>query len=93
MRFPAPDQRAFLDQMPGSDIPVIRQPFVAGDLLPYWSIGIRPGDHVLFNHSEDPAEERNLTGTGQEKRAIDLLRAALEEVDAPEDQFVRLGIR
>ena len=36
MRFPNPDRRATLDFMPGSDVPVIRQPFEAGDLLPFW---------------------------------------------------------
>ena len=33
---PLPDDRAELDRMPGSTIPVIRQPFEAGDLLPFW---------------------------------------------------------
>ena len=29
MKFPKPDRRAALDFMPGSDVPVIRQPFEA----------------------------------------------------------------
>ena len=33
---PRPDDRAALDLMPGSDVPVIRQPFEPGDLLPFW---------------------------------------------------------
>ena len=78
--------------MPGSDVPVIRQPFEPGDMLPYWSLGSEPGQHVLFDLEEDPAEEHNLAGTPDEKRAIDLLRAALDEVEAPSDQYERMGI-
>ncbi|MGH8631371.1 MAG: sulfatase-like hydrolase/transferase, partial [Burkholderiales bacterium] len=35
LRLPLPDERAVLDRMPGSKVPVIRQPFRAGDLLPF----------------------------------------------------------
>ncbi len=31
VRLPRPDRRATLETMPGTDVPVIRQPFVAGD--------------------------------------------------------------
>ena len=41
MRFPNPDRRATLDFMPGADVPVIRQPFEAGDVLPFWASGAR----------------------------------------------------
>ena len=34
IRLPRPDDRAWLDRMPGSKVPVIRQPFVSGDLNP-----------------------------------------------------------
>ena len=34
----------------------------------------------------------HLVGTPAEKQAIDLLRAALDEVEAPEEQLERLGI-
>ena len=34
LRLPLPDDRAVLDRMPGSTVPVIRQPFAAGDALP-----------------------------------------------------------
>jgi arylsulfatase A-like enzyme len=87
-----PDRRAKLDYMPGSDVPVIRQPFEAGDRLPYWCYGGTPGEHVLFNLDEDPNEERNLAGAAGEKDAIDLLRAALVAVEAPGEQLERLGI-
>ena len=90
-RMPKPDQRAWLDHMPGSTVPVIRQPFEPGDRIPYWAIA-PPEGHYLFNLEEDPGERRNLTGTSAERHAIDLLRAALEEVEAPAEQFERLGI-
>ncbi len=91
-RMPKPDRRARLDFMPGSDVPVIRQRFTSGDRLPYWSLGTPPDEHVLFDLAEDPGERRNLAGAPAEKDALDLLRAALEAVDAPDDQFTRLGI-
>ncbi len=59
LRLPPPDARAVLDRMPGSGIPVIRQPFRAGDLLPYWAMGRFSGNH-LYRLSNDPGEERNL---------------------------------
>ena len=91
-RMPRPDKRAVLDYMPGSDVPVIRQPFTSGDRLPFWAAGTRPG-HFLFDLAADPTERRNLAGTPAERDAADLLRAALEHVDAPPDQFLRLGLQ
>ena len=91
LRMPPPDDRAVLDRMPGSRIPVIRQPYQAGDLLPFWAGGKFSGNH-LFQLGEDPTEERNLAGTRIEKDAADQLRAALEEIEAPKDQFARLGL-
>jgi hypothetical protein len=90
-RLPAPDDRAFLDRMPGSRVPVIRQPFQEGDLLPFWSIGTPPGNH-LWHVAEDPAEARDLRGGPEEKRLADALRAALAAVEAPADQLERLGL-
>ena len=91
-RMPRPDKRARLDFMPGSEVPVIRQPFEPGDRLPYWAMGTPPDEHFLFDLGEDPGERRNLAGTAAEKDAIDLLRAALEDIDAPDDQLQRLGL-
>jgi arylsulfatase A-like enzyme len=92
-RLPRPDERAWLDHMPGSTAPVIRQPFEAGDRLPYWAG--RPdsfeGNH-LFDLDDDPAERNDLAGTPTEKELVDLLRAALDEIEAPTDQLERLGI-
>jgi hypothetical protein len=90
-RIPRPDARARLDFMPGSKVPVIRQPFGPGDRLPYWAADATAG-HYLFDLDEDPGERRNLSGTPGEEDAVDLLRAALEAVEAPADQYERLGI-
>ncbi len=91
-RMPRPDKRARLDFMPGSEVPVIRQPFEPGDRLPYWAMGTAADEHCLFDLGEDPGERRNLAGMAAEKDAIDLLRAALEDIDAPDDQLQRLGL-
>jgi arylsulfatase A-like enzyme len=94
LRLPRPDRRATLDYMPGSDVPVIRQPFGPDDQLPYWALLGRFAGDVLYDVDEDPGEERNLAGGSSraESEALDRLRAALEEVDAPADQFARLGL-
>jgi arylsulfatase A-like enzyme len=93
LRLPRPDRRATLDHLPiTGDVPVIRQPFDAGDPLPYWAYGARPDEHVLYDVGDDPGETHNLAGSAREKEAIDLLRAALDEVDAPKEQLERLGI-
>jgi hypothetical protein len=92
---PPPDDRAWLDRMPHSTIPVIRQPFDPGDRLPFWA-GRRgagqPPVHELYDTDADPDEVENLAGTGREAEAIELLRAALAEVDAPAEQLARLGL-
>ena len=92
VRLPPPDDRAFLDRMPGSTVPVIRQPFVPGDLLPYWAGTRFTGNH-LYDLEEDPGEERNLAGSPRESEPAEQLREALREVEAPDDQLVRLGLR
>src|SRR5204863_507516 len=81
LRIPPPDGRARLDRMPGSTVPVIRQPFAAGDPLPYWARG-RFSGNLLFDVADDPGEERNLAGTKGEKEAADLLREALTGIGA-----------
>jgi arylsulfatase A-like enzyme len=90
LRMPRPDRRATLDFF--GNVPVIRQPFDPGDPIPFWAMGARPDDHVLFDLDGDPGETENLVGTAREKEAIDLLRAALDEVDAPKEQLERLGV-
>ena len=88
---PLPDERAFLDRMPGSDVPVLHQPWAEGDAVPFWA-RFRSSGHHLFDLQEDPAEERNLAGTPLEAELADLLRQALLELEAPASQFERLGL-
>ena len=91
IQLPPPDERAVLDRMPGTRIPVIRQPLRAGDLLPYWAMGKFSGNH-LYRVRDDPAEEANLAGTAEEKRAAEKLRVAMVEMEAPTEQFERLAL-
>lgn len=84
--------------MPGSDVPVMRQPWDASDDLPYWAWGGLGGSH-LWNRSEDPREEHDLIGDGAtsssaaEAHLAERLRALLLELEAPTEQLVRLGLR
>jgi arylsulfatase A-like enzyme len=91
LRLPLPDERAVLDRMPGSKVPVIRQRFEASDRLPFWAYGKFSGSH-LYDLDDDPAEERNLAGTRAEADAAEALRAALLAVEAPPEQLERLGL-
>ncbi len=90
LRLPRPDDRAVLDRMPGSTVPVIRQPFTAADHLPFWAYTDFVGT-LAFDLGEDANEERNLAGDALGRELADMLHAALREVEAPADQFVRLG--
>ena len=92
LRLPKPDRRAWLDYMPGSDVPVIRQPFASGDKLPFWSLGMPTDEHHLYDLTNDPDEARNQIDTAEEARHIELLRVALQTVHAPHEQLLRLGI-
>ncbi len=90
---PLPDQRAWLDTMPGSQVPVIRQPYAEGDAIPFWAGGARTvGQHHLYNLDIDPNEQENRTGEASEHEMIELLRVALDAVDAPAEQLARLGL-
>jgi hypothetical protein len=94
VRLPPPDRRARLDYSPGTDIPVIRQPFEPGDRLPFW-VGHNVVDaHFLFDLTSDPGEDENRAGTGsaEETDMVELLRVALKDVAAPEEQLQRLGV-
>ena len=91
LRLPPPNERARLDRMPGSTVPVIRQPFGRDDELPYWARREFGGSH-LYDLHDDPGEERNRAGTALEREAEEKLRAALLEVEAPDDQLARLGL-
>lgn len=90
---PMPDHRAWLDRMPGSEVPVLRQPFQRGDALPFWaSGGAHVGEHHLYDLDVDPHEHENRVGEAAERRLQDLLRTALAELDAPAEQLERLGL-
>jgi hypothetical protein len=91
LRLPLPDERAVLDRMPGSTVPVIRQPFRDGDIVPFWALGSFSGNH-LYNLRDDPAEEHNLAAAAMERLAAERLRVALQAIEAPDDQLVRLGL-
>jgi arylsulfatase A-like enzyme len=92
VRLPPPDRRARLDYMPESEIPVIRQPFTPGDRLPFWVGRGVVDQHFLFDLDNDPAEDENLVGGPAEPEMAELLRVALTQLDAPGEQFERLGL-
>ena len=93
LRLPRPDKRATLDFMPGSEVPVIRQPFAPSDPLPYW-VARYDDEHHLYNVDDDPDEGHDRAGSDPHLEAefIDLLRTGLSEVDAPSEHYERLGI-
>jgi hypothetical protein len=88
---PFPDARAVLDRMPGSDIPVLRQIWEAGDAVPFWA-SRRFAGSLLFDLDADPTEEIDLAGGEAETAAAARLTAALRRLQAPEVQFRRLGL-
>jgi hypothetical protein len=88
---PLPDDRAVLSRMPGSEVPVLRQIWEAGDAVPYWAASRFVG-RQLFDLAEDPAEETNLAGGKRESDAVARLTAALKSIQAPDVQFQRLGL-
>lgn len=90
-KMPMPDARATLDFMPGSTIPVIRQPFREGDMLPFWAYA-KQYETLLFERHEDPEETTNRIGDSLARDAEELLRTALHEVNAPSEQFERLSL-
>lgn len=49
------------------------------------------GNH-LYDLANDPTEDENRAGEHAEREAADKLREALKQVEAPEDQFARLGM-
>jgi arylsulfatase A-like enzyme len=92
LRLPRPDARARLRTMPGTDVPVICQPFEAGDPLPFWALGPVPSDTHLFDTAVDPGETENRTGEPVERSLLDALAGELRAIGAPDDLHVRLGI-
>jgi hypothetical protein len=94
IRLPRPDGRAALRRMPGTDVPVIRQPFEAGDPLPFWAAGHPPSDSHLFDIDIDidPEELEDRTGTSDEVEMRDALDTVLRDISAPEELLERVGL-
>jgi hypothetical protein len=82
--------------MPGSEVPVIRQPYAEGDRLPFWAgRNASVDNHHLYDLRLDPDEAENRAGkVGEngEAEMIELLVSALNELEAPDDQRERLGL-
>jgi len=91
LKLPLPDDRAVLDHMPGSTVPVIRQPFMASDFLPFWAYSDFAAGTLAYDLAEDPAEDHDRAGDKLGNRLEGLLHDALIEMEAPDDQLVRLG--
>src|SRR6218665_195072 len=87
-----PDRRARIDFMPGSQVPVLRQPFVEGDLLPLWARNLRFSGNHLWTLGADPGEQTDLAGSALEAEYAHKLHAALLAIEAPDDQAIRLGL-
>ena len=89
-----PDSRAVLDNMPGSDVPVIRQPFTADDLAngAVFPAGRSAGAWSELYDATDTWEQDDLVDSRRADHYTELLRHALAEVEAPEEQLVRLGL-
>jgi len=98
LRLPRPDQRAFLDTMPGTTVPVIRQPFEMGDTLPFWAYGGLKNENLLYDRQSDPQQLQNLASAqGQlisplESELLEHMKQALVEINAPQDLMQRLGL-
>ncbi len=91
LRLPRPDHRAALATMPGSTVPVIRQPFEPGDALPFWAGAVFNGNN-LFDIDNDPLEVNNLAGQPIEAEMAELLRVGMQAVEAPAEQFERMSL-
>ncbi|HXU23929.1 MAG TPA: hypothetical protein VN697_07850, partial [Tepidiformaceae bacterium] len=60
-------------------------------MVPYWAATRFTGNH-LFDLRNDPGEDEDRAGEREERDLADKLRQALQQVEAPEDQFLRLGM-
>ncbi len=91
-RLPRPDHRARLETMPGTGVPVICQPFEAGDRLPFWAAGRPPRESFLFDTEDGSAESVNRVGSAAERRFEDAVAGELRRIGAPADLLERLGV-
>jgi arylsulfatase A-like enzyme len=92
LRLPRPDRRATLRTMPGTDTPVICQPFGPGDQLPFWAGFEPPKDSHLFDTSIDPGELEDRVGEPGEDHLLAALAEELRGIGAPTDVLERVGI-
>lgn len=85
-----PEQLNGAELVPGSrftnGLPCLRIPASSSYLMAY-----RFGDR-LYDLDEDPGETKNLLDQEQAKKWNGILTELLERVDAPEEEYVRLGI-
>ncbi len=95
-RIPMPDSRMEIgDFLPHANGMIVGRMPVEPDYMRTMSIppeGV-VRDNELYDITEDPTEERNLAGTDLEPQYEALMRDALKEIGAPEEMFVRLGLR
>jgi len=92
LRLPRPDRRAYLDFMPGSDVPVIRQPFGPDDPVPFWARTAPFSGDALFERIEDPDETHDRADDGVPSEVTDAMREALRLLEAPNEQLERMGL-
>jgi arylsulfatase A-like enzyme len=92
VRLPRPDHRATLEEMPGTGVPVIRQPFGPGDRLPFWAGGRPPTTSYLFDTGIDPEERENRAGSRDEEAMADALSGELRRISAPPELRERVGL-
>jgi hypothetical protein len=84
--------RATLRTMPGTQVPVIRQPFEPGDQLPFWAGHLPPSDSHLFDTENDPAEMENQLGTAMEGSMLEAMATELRGISAPVELLERIGV-
>jgi hypothetical protein len=78
--------------MPGTGVPVIRQPFGPGDRLPFWAGGRPPTASYLFDTGIDPEERENRAGSRDEEAMADALSVELRRISAPPELRERVGL-
>jgi arylsulfatase A-like enzyme len=92
IRMPRLDLRATLEQMPGTMVPVIRQPFEPGDQLPFWAGHLPPSGSYLFDTDQDPFENESQLGTRAEIDMLEAMATELRNIAAPADLLERVGV-
>jgi arylsulfatase A-like enzyme len=92
LRMVPPDGRAELRTVPGTEVPVIRQPLTAGDHLPIWARHPPDPRPRLYDVSVDPAEEEDRAADPLAAGLRDALAGELRRIGAPGDVLARLGV-